>query len=95
MHTLFEFFDLSSIFTMSICYIRTGAMGRVEFSKHCPSDGKFAWLERALKRLDIVSVSGELGCMCVDNFCERVAVAALVVVDRSVRADGRLAGVMH
>jgi len=53
------------------------------------------WLERALKRLDIVSVSGELGCMCVDNFGEQVAVAALVVVDRSVRADGRLAGVMH
>jgi len=53
------------------------------------------WLERALKRLDIVSVSGELGSMCVYNFGEQVAVAALVVVDRSVRADGCLAGVMH
>jgi len=53
------------------------------------------WLERALKRLDIVSVSGELGFMCVDNFGEEVAVVTLVVVDRSVRADGRLAGVIH
>jgi len=53
------------------------------------------WLERALKRLDIVSVLGELGCMCVDNFGEQVAVVALVVVDRSVRADGRLSGVMY
>jgi len=33
--------------------------------------------------------------MCVDNFGEQVAVAALVVVDRSVRTDGRLTGVMH
>jgi len=49
-------------------------------------------LERELKCLDIVSVLGELGCMCVDNFGEQVAVVALVVVDRSVRADGHLAG---
>ena len=53
------------------------------------------WLERALKRLDIISVLGELGCMCVNNFGEQVAVAALVVIDCSIRADGRLAGVMH
>ena len=46
------------------------------------------WLERALKRLDIVSVLGELGCMCVDNFGEQVAVVALVVVDRSVEQMG-------
>jgi len=49
-------------------------------------------LECVLKRLDIVSVSDELGCMCVDNFSEQVAVVALVVVDCSSRTDGRLAG---
>ena len=61
----------------------------------CSSFRLVMWLERALKRLDIVSVLGELGCMCVDNFSEQVAVVPLVVVDCSVRADGRLAGVMH
>jgi len=49
-------------------------------------------LERELKCLDIVSVLSELGCMCVNNFCEQVAVVALVVVDHSVRADGHLTG---
>ena len=38
-------------------------------------------LERALKRLDIVSMSEELGCMCIDNFSEQVEVVALLVLD--------------
>ena len=45
-----------------------------------------------LNHLDIISVSDKLCCMCVYNFSEQVAVVALVVLDRLVRADRRLAG---